>query len=242
MAGPDYNILFSAPNPGAAFANAFQQGMQTRRQDMARNALAALVQNPNDPSALADLARVDPSTAMDFRTQQAKLAQDNVKQFQSTIDAGASALQRLTAQGMPMDQAYQTVRQTLIANGFPGADHIPAQADENYIKGIMSLAKPDTSVQDPSSVREFEYAKQQGFPGSYTDFIQMVHPPSPVSIPYGATITQPSQPSAMPRVSTPQEASQLPPGTKFIMPDGRIGTVPGGAGGNASGGFPSGGQ
>jgi hypothetical protein len=41
----------------------------------------------------------------------------------------------------------------------------------------------------------------------------------------------------MPTVSTPQEAAKLPPGTQFRLPDGRIGTVPGGAGGNASGGF-----
>lgn len=42
----------------------------------------------------------------------------------------------------------------------------------------------------------------------------------------------------MPHVATPTEAMALPPGSQFIMPDGRIGTVPGGAGGDASGGFP----
>lgn len=37
-------------------------------------------------------------------------------------------------------------------------------------------------------------------------------------------------PSGLPRVSTPAEAAQLPPGTKFIAPDGSIKVVPGGAG------------
>lgn len=46
-----------------------------------------------------------------------------------------------------------------------------------------------------------------------------------------------AQGGGMPRVNTPQEASRLPPGTQFIMPDGRIGTVPGGGGGNAPGNF-----
>lgn len=46
----------------------------------------------------------------------------------------------------------------------------------------------------------------------------------------------------LPMVQTPQDAAKLPPGTKFRMPDGRIGTVPGGAGGNASGNFQQSGQ
>jgi hypothetical protein len=41
----------------------------------------------------------------------------------------------------------------------------------------------------------------------------------------------------IPRVNSPQEAMRLPPGTQFQMPDGRVGTVPGGAGGNSSGTF-----
>jgi hypothetical protein len=56
---------------------------------------------------------------------------------------------------------------------------------------------------------------------------------------YG-TAPAPQQGGGMPRVNSPEDAAKLPPGTQFIMPDGRIGTVPGGAGGNASGGFPGG--
>lgn len=42
----------------------------------------------------------------------------------------------------------------------------------------------------------------------------------------------------MPTVATPEEAGQLPPGTRFRMPDGRIGTVPGGPTGDPSVPFP----
>lgn len=38
----------------------------------------------------------------------------------------------------------------------------------------------------------------------------------------------PSAPQNLPRVSTPQEASQLPPGSQFIDPNGNVRTVPGG--------------
>lgn len=43
----------------------------------------------------------------------------------------------------------------------------------------------------------------------------------------------------LPRVSTPQEASRLPPGTQFIDPQGNVRTVPGGPASSAPGGFPA---
>lgn len=42
----------------------------------------------------------------------------------------------------------------------------------------------------------------------------------------------------LPRVSSPEEARSLPPGSQFIMPDGRIGTVPGGPTATPSAPFP----
>jgi hypothetical protein len=55
--------------------------------------------------------------------------------------------------------------------------------------------------------------------------------------PHGSVFATPPSANGLPVVSTPQDAAKLPPGSKFRLPDGRIGTVPGGAGGNASGGF-----
>lgn len=42
------------------------------------------------------------------------------------------------------------------------------------------------------------------------------------------------------RVSTPEEARRLPPGTPILLPDGTVGTVPGGPTPAASGNFPQG--
>ena len=42
----------------------------------------------------------------------------------------------------------------------------------------------------------------------------------------------------LPSPASPQEARQLPPGTRFRLPDGSIGTVPGGPSQSATGGFP----
>lgn len=41
----------------------------------------------------------------------------------------------------------------------------------------------------------------------------------------------------MPRVNSPEEAMKLAPGTRFLLPDGRIGTVPGGPQVSPAGGF-----
>lgn len=47
-------------------------------------------------------------------------------------------------------------------------------------------------------------------------------------------------PASIPTVQTPEEAKKLPPGSQFRMPDGRIGTVPGGTAGNGGGNFRAG--
>jgi hypothetical protein len=53
------------PNAGAAFSNAFNQGMQ-------QNALAGFAQNPNDPRAQGAAARYDPGAVMQYRLQAEK--------------------------------------------------------------------------------------------------------------------------------------------------------------------------
>jgi hypothetical protein len=58
--GVNWGLGIPQTNPGAAFADAYRQGLQQHRQDAARQAMAALVQNPNDPKALAALAESRP--------------------------------------------------------------------------------------------------------------------------------------------------------------------------------------
>ncbi len=61
---------------------------------------------------------------------------------------------------------------------------------------------------------------------------RMVITPNPGDAPAGAPAS-----GNIPRVTSPEEAMMLPPGTKFMTPDGRVGTVPGGGTGNGAGGF-----
>jgi hypothetical protein len=66
---------------------------------------------------------------------------------------------------------------------------------------------------------------------------QTVYESPTVQGPGGVPYERPPAMKNLPTVQTPEDAAKLPPGSQFRLPDGRIGTVPGGAGGNASGGF-----
>jgi hypothetical protein len=229
-------------NPGESFVNAFNQGMQRNEQTAAKNALATLVQNPNDPNALAALAKTNPEAAMQFRQQQAQMLKQHLgEHYDSAVKGG-----KLIRQMQPKDDA--SWQQVLAAYAQMGGDisQVPQHFDPNYAQQLVAIADAaDPAPQDPGIIREYDEATKRGLipPGTpFTQYVQMRSPnmSSPVTIPYGATVSGGGAPAGggLPRVSSPDEAAKLPPGSQFMMPDGRIGTVPGGAGGNASGGFP----
>jgi hypothetical protein len=225
MSDVRWDLIAQYPYAGLGFADAFQGGMQ-------RNALAALALNPNDPNAQTAAAPYAPGQVMQARQHQAELTQQEHEAWVKTIGQAAKMADT--------PEKWDAAVDYFASHGHPDALQFKGQFSPAIRLAFMAQAgiEDDKPQADPSSVREYQYARGQGFNGSYTDFLQYVHPPSPVTIPAGATVSSAPGGSAMPQVSSPQEAAQLPPGTQFMMPDGRIGTVPGGASGNAGGGFP----
>jgi hypothetical protein len=232
-------------NAGQAFGNAFAQGQKDNQARAAKNALSTLVQNPNDTAALGNLAKLDPERAMEFRKQQAEMLKAHLGDHYDSAVKGGLIIREM----QPKDEA--SWQQTLAAAHQAGIplDNVPLHWDQNtaqYAQQLMSIATAaHPEAQDPGIIREFDEATKRGLipPGTpFTQYVQMRSPnmSSPVTIPYGATVSGGAAPAGggLPRVSSPDEAAKLPPGSQFMMPDGRIGTVPGGAGGNASGGFP----
>lgn len=59
----NFNAL-NIPDIGGTFMNAFHQGAQMKREHDARNALGAIVQNPNDQAAWGTIMKADPATGM----------------------------------------------------------------------------------------------------------------------------------------------------------------------------------
>jgi hypothetical protein len=128
--------LQQGPNAGEAFAQAFQQGQQTQRQNVARNALAVLAQDPNNQQALGALAKADPETAMQWRAQQAQLVKEQLAQHQDNILKGAEIIRQFA----PKDQASYS--QALAAAQAAGIDisQVPQQFNQSYVDGVLKLA------------------------------------------------------------------------------------------------------
>jgi hypothetical protein len=183
---------------------------------------------------------------MQFRQQQAQMLKQQLgEHYDSAVKGGKSS-----ARCSPRTRlrGNRCSRRRIRCAAIP-LDNVPQHWDQNTrnmhssLGPLQDAAHPE--AQDPGIIREFDEATKRGLipQGTpFTQYVQMRSPnmSSPVTIPYGATVSGGGAPAGggLPRVSSPDEAAKLPPGSQFMMPDGRIGTVPGGAGGNASGGFP----
>ena len=191
-------------------------------------------------AAIEQMYGIDPQLAMkldDRQRAQAKAELDDLSaavRWADTPEKWGHVQQHYGQKGVDLSPyGYEDRERGIIALG----------GLSNYLK---SLPKPTSQ---PSSVQEYEYAKAQGFGGSYMDFQNQTGSPIVVDNGDGTKTIYPRsmlggggggapQGGNLPRVSSPAEARSLPPGSKFIMPDGRIGTVPGGPTPQASGNFP----
>jgi hypothetical protein len=219
-------------------------GLQTNRENTARNAMATLVQNPNDPKALSELAKVDPQTAMEFRKQQIEQVKAQLGQHHDNIIQGAQILRQFN----PKDQAsYTAALQAAQAAGID-ISQVPQQYNEQYVQGVIHIAdalKPEAGAQDPSMIREFDIATQRGLVPqgtSYQQFLQMKNPGmnSPVVLPQNYTMVQGGgQPQGqVPQVHDQASYDAIPPGSQYMTPDGHMRVKGGSTAPAPSSGFP----
>jgi hypothetical protein len=240
----DWGLGLQQGNAGDAFSNAFQKGLQTNRENTARNAMATLVQNPNDPKALSELAKVDPQTAMEFRKQQIEQVKAQLGQHHDNIIQGAQILRQFN----PKDQAsYTAALQAAQAAGID-ISQVPQQYNEQYVQGVIHIAdalKPEAGAQDPGIIREFDIATQRHLVPegtSFQQYAQMRNPgmTAPVTIPYGATVTAPGQAASgnVPQVHDQASYDAIPPGSQYMTPDGHMRVKGGSTAPAPSSGFP----
>jgi hypothetical protein len=230
--------LPQGPNAGDRFASAFQQGMQMNAERAKRQAMAALMANPNDPKALADLARMDPSTAMDFRKQQLEYTKTQLAQHQDSIIKGAQILRQF----QPKDQASYTAALQAAQQAGVDISQVPQEFNPEYVNGVIHIAdalKPEAGAQDPGIIREYTVAKDRGLippDTSYTQYVTLRNPGSqtPVILPHN--ITQVGGGAA---VGGAPITATGPNGQKLrLNPQTNQWEPMGGGGGNATGGFP----
>ena len=239
----DPSIMFSQPNAGATFAQAFQQGMAQNTERAKKAAMAALMADPNNTQAMNALAKLDPQSAMQFKSQQTEALQAQLGQHRDNIIKGAEILRQFN----PQDQASYS--QALQAAQSVGIDvsQVPQQFDPQYVAGVVKLADtfaPQTQPQEPNIAREADYYKSIGRPDLAEQLLtNHANPQIGIHNPDGTiTLVRPpvgGAPAAggMPHVSDQATYDAVPPGAQYIGPDGHVRVKQGGQSQPGSGGF-----
>ena len=234
----DYNALFQAPNAGLAFSQGFQQGQQQRQQMVARQAMQALAVDPTNQRAIAALSAVNPEAAISFKEKAQAHQLQQLSAHRDNIKIGAQILRAIN----PTDEAgYQQARALYAqATGDATMADIPQHFDPQYVKNVIALDQQLNPDSDPTAgtIKEFQQAIAGGLlpkETSYQQFLQMKNPGmlSPVTIPYGATIQTPGQVAGGSPTATDAHGNKV----QYNPQSGKWEPM-GGAGGNASGGFP----
>lgn len=216
----------------SADANAaFQRGQQGYEQNMAKGALGVLLKDPTNQRALAALAQVDPERAMEFRKTQLEYGGKSHDEWVKTV---AHAAKQATT-----PEAWDATIDQFVAAGHPEAAQLKGKFSPAVRSYYMAQGGLDDGhdPQDPGIIREFDEATKRGLvpPGTtYTQYVALRNPGmnSPVTIPQGAVVTANGGQAAPQTATGPNgQKIQLNPQTGQWEPVG-------GAGGNASGGFP----
>lgn len=248
-----------ASDVGSHVFSAFQQGQEAKRQDMGRSALAAYATDPNEKT-LGGVAPYNPQFVMEERSRmnqaqadQAKQAREQLMQVSQLFDGvtdEASYQQRMGAarrMGLDVSEAppnydpswveetggifkfFAEKPEAMSTLGKVAADEGLRPGTPEFNSRVIELGKAERmktfSVQAGGGVATYDPQTGQTTFAIAPNYGQ------------GATGAPAGGQGELPRVATPQDAMKLPPGSKFIMPDGQIGTVPGGPTPQASGGF-----
>jgi hypothetical protein len=222
--------MFQQPNPGERFAHGFQQGQHRARENKLRGAMAELARNPDNVKAYEVLAEADPQAAMQYKQQRIEQAKAGLQEYQGQLEVGAKIIRQV----QPKDQAGWSQALAMAQQYGVDVSQIPQAWDQggaDYAQNLSGLANalfPEKQNEGPSSVQEYEYAKAQGFVGSYMEFMEEKRGPI-VAANGDGTFT------IVPRSMVGQQGGEVPPPPPGFVIDG--GPTP-----PASGAFPPGGN
>jgi hypothetical protein len=195
-------------------------------------------QQGSQQDAMREIAGIDPRLFMDLNEHQRKQAADEVDEV-----VGAVRWADTPEKWQRVQQHYGQMGHDVSGYSFENREGYLLQLGKmgEYLKSAPKAGE------QPSSVREYEYAKQQGYDGSYVDFKGEFAAPlifdvngdgANDMVQRGRGRQQP-QSEDLPRVSGEADYNQLRPGQRFITPDGQVRVKRGGQTASPSGPFPS---
>lgn len=163
MGEVNWGLGLQTGNPGEAFAQSFERGMERRKQLAEGEAMRGLALNPDDPKALADYSKYNPKGAMDFMHQKRADAIAAIEPHRKSIEIGAAIVRQIK----PTDDA--TWQQALATAHRAGADisGAPQHFDQQYVSNLVTIAdaaKPAKEETQPNIAREVEYYRSIGRP------------------------------------------------------------------------------
>lgn len=217
---------------------------QQQQEGERRSRLSDLIPKAaaGDQAAMGEVAAIDSDVWAKLNSSQSAALKAN----QEKILLGAKIVRQVN----PKDEAsWQMARQAAQRAGVDISD-VPPNYDPNYVQQLVTVAdalEKQSGGADPSSVREYEYAKQQGYDGSYVDFKGEFAAPlifdvngdgANDMVPRGRSRQPAQQSEDLPRISGDADYNQLKPGQRFITPDGQIRVKRGGQTASPSGPFP----
>ncbi len=242
MADVNWALGLQGSDPGQAFANAFHAGQQQKQQEAQRQALAALAMNPNDPNAQAAAAQFDPHAVMQARTQGQEQQQALIEHHRDNVIKGAQLIRQLN----PQDDA--TWQQALAIAQQAGIDtsEVPPHFDPQYVQGITALADtfaPARQEGQPNIAKEVAYYRSIGRDDLAQQLLQNhANPMVPINNGDGTiTLARPPMMAGNAPTQGGPPVGTIEDGYRFKggNPGDPSSWEPvGGAGGNASGGFP----
>ena len=150
----DPSLMVQQTNPGERFAQAFQQGMQVREQNIAKAAMAALARDPSNAKALDALAGVDPQAAMQFQQQQQQTQLKALDAHRDSIKIGAQIIRAFKVKD---EASYQQAKQFAAQNGVD-ISQLPPSYDAGYVANVIHLA----DALDPEKMQGKDIPVQQG--------------------------------------------------------------------------------
>lgn len=217
--------LFAGPNIGALYNDARNSRIQLEGQQQDRQLrVGELMQRREEQATKTKWDQADRRTEI--------LARMAAGVRQVPYDQRRPLLQQLSPQLQQMGISPDEIA------SFDPSDQ---QLDAYIALGGQQQRAPSV----PANIQEYEYAKNQGYQGSYLDFQKEQGPPIMVDNGDGTKTlyprnmlggSQPSPQSAPRPVSSKAEYDALPPGSEYIAPDGSR-RRKGGQASQAPGGF-----
>jgi hypothetical protein len=258
--GPNFNLLNMGDQGGG---NHFEQGFafgRNLRQEREQKEQEAAIDNAfrgmmsGDPNAINALAQVAPRQAYGMQQQQIQ----SQRAQQEAEEAQARKRAEIVAQLLDDSVDEPTYQRGLAVAQSMGIDVSgePANFDPEYVEQQKLLTR--TFLEKPEKLTAMaQQLAEAGYAPGTPEFIQQmkmgIEADRIKTLPYQAgggavaynsatgetkVIVDPSGGQEPIRVSTPEEAMKLPPGTQFIDPNGKVRQVPGGAASNGSSKFP----